>query len=87
MTKSELGKRIRAARLEKGISQVELAAQLESLPSQICDWEHGRREPTGRKMLLLVSILGLDIPKTIPVCPKIRRNKTEDQPVQAVGAE
>ena len=42
---NKLGKRLRELRIEKHISQKELAVIIETNNSSVCDWECGRSEP------------------------------------------
>lgn len=45
MTTKELGQRIKVGRMSRGLTQAELAQQLEVSSSTVAMWEVGRREP------------------------------------------
>lgn len=47
------GKRLRDLRIEKGISQIQVAKEIGVSDSQISAWELDRNEPTLSKLVLL----------------------------------
>lgn len=57
MDKKILGSIIRKARYQKELTQKDLATKLNIPNQRICDWEHGRKEPTGIKVLEMLSEL------------------------------
>lgn len=56
---SELGNRIRQARLDKGWSQDTLAAQLQRTRSAVSQYESGARMPDAATLRALATILGV----------------------------
>ena len=54
-----LGARIAALRREAGLSQAELASQLQISASAMGMYEQGRREPSGQMLVALARILGV----------------------------
>ncbi len=54
-----LGARIAALRLEKGLSQAELAERLKISPSAVGMYEQGRREPSAGLLVALAGELGV----------------------------
>ena len=56
---SVLGARIAALRREAGLSQAELASQLQISASAMGMYEQGRREPSGQMLVALARILGV----------------------------
>ena len=56
---SVLGARIAALRREAGLSQAELASQLQISASAMGMYEQGRREPSGQILVALARILGV----------------------------
>ncbi len=59
MEKKEIGIIIKNARIKKGFTQTQIAKKLKKKKSLVCDWEHGRREPTGNTMIKIMQILNL----------------------------
>ena len=57
---SELGDTIRAARLARGLDQVELGREFGVTKSAVNQWESGKNVPDQRKLQRLAQILGLD---------------------------
>lgn len=56
--KTNLGQLIRAARLKKGLSQVDLADQIGVSQAAIGQWERGEFVPRGKNLNALVDVLG-----------------------------
>ena len=54
-----MGARIAALRREAGLSQAELASQLQISASAMGMYEQGRREPSGQMLVALARILGV----------------------------
>ena len=57
MDKLKLGKLIRDKWEKIGVSQTELAKNLGMHKSLVCDWEHGRKEPTGTMLARIMNQL------------------------------
>ncbi len=55
---SDIGNRIKKARLDKGLSQAQLAALLDVDQSFVSHLENGRNEPDINKLMKLKHILG-----------------------------
>ena len=53
--------RIRELRLEKGISQKELAAKFSMSQGNLCDWEKGRSEPKIDTLIALADFFGVSV--------------------------
>ena len=56
-----MGEVIRAARIEKGLSQTELARELEVTQVTISYWENGLTIPPTKKLPKLAEVLGIPI--------------------------
>ena len=56
-----LGKNIRALRLEKGWTQQNLAEQLETTQKTITAYECGTRHPTAEKMPLIAAVFSVSV--------------------------
>ena len=56
---SVLGARIAALRRDAGLSQAELAGQLQISPSALGMYEQGRREPSAQMLVALAKVLGV----------------------------
>ena len=54
-----LGKRIKERRTKLGITRRALAKTLNFSYQLLCDWEHGRREPTIRSIVVLMKEIHL----------------------------
>ncbi len=70
-----LGTRIAALRVGAGMNQGELARKMEVSPSTIGMYEQGRREPSGRRLVLLGRLFGVTTDYLLtgrPVCPEDR---------------
>ncbi len=70
-----LGTRIAALRVGAGMNQWELAEKMEVSPSTIGMYEQGRREPSGRRLVLLGRLFGVSTDYLLtgrPVCPQDR---------------
>lgn len=50
-----IGKRLRELRLEKGMTQIQLAEALHLSKSAIVQYEHNKREPNFESLLKIVS--------------------------------
>jgi len=59
-TMSALGDAIRAGRLGRGMSQVELGREFGISKSAVNQWESGKNVPDQRKLAKLVQLIGLD---------------------------
>ena len=60
---SEFGKRLRALRTERGLTQEELARQLGVSKSALCMYERGEREPRRETLLAIARLFGVDVRK------------------------
>jgi transcriptional regulator with XRE-family HTH domain len=56
--REHLGRRIRAARMKRGLKGVELARQIGVAPATISGWERGRYEPSLENLRRLVQATG-----------------------------
>ena len=56
----EFGKRMKAARKELGLTQVELAEKTGLFQTQITDYEKGKRRPDDKNLLAIAKVLELD---------------------------
>ena len=56
-----IGKRIRILRSEKNITQEQLAFQINSSPSYICNIERGTKKPSLQKLLEISEVLGVTV--------------------------
>lgn len=54
-------KSLKKRRLEKGLSQVEIAEILGINKSSYCSWESGRAKPNQKNLVALANILGVDV--------------------------
>lgn len=66
MEKKEIGEMIRMERMKMGMNQKRFAQAIGVTPQQVCDWEKGRTEPTGVKMIKVVRFLKIDLLKNVP---------------------
>lgn len=57
----ELGSRIKTLRLEKGLSQEALAAQLEVSRQAVTKWESGQSRPSTANLLALCGVFGVSL--------------------------
>ena len=58
----KIGKRVRAIRLEKGLSQIQLGARIGIVGNYICNVETGRSHSTLTRLMKLA--IALDVPVT-----------------------
>jgi transcriptional regulator with XRE-family HTH domain len=58
--RARFAERLRALRLEKLLTQVELAERIESTPTEVSRWEQGHRQPQLRMMRRLCDALGVE---------------------------
>ncbi len=52
-------KTIRQLRKGRGWTQFELAVRLGVTPGSIYNWEHGKNQPTGRRLRKLAEVFGV----------------------------
>ena len=64
---AEIGKRLKAARARRGISQMRLAGECEVEPYQISNWERGVNMPTIPSLLKLCRALHTTLDDLCPV--------------------
>src|SRR5688500_18181563 len=62
----EIGELIRAARREGGLSQEQLAHQLDKRQATISNWEQGYTLPGVDDLLLIAGILGRSVNELLP---------------------
>ncbi len=58
---SEFGRRLRALRTGRGLTQEELARQLGVSKSALCMYERGEREPRRETLLAVARLFGVDL--------------------------
>ena len=56
-----IGPIIKAARLQRGLTQAEVGNALGILPQHVQAWEAGRRNPGPKHLAKLAEVLGLEI--------------------------
>lgn len=61
--KDEIGKIIKLERMKKGLNQKNFAKEIGESCGLVCDWEKGRRHPTGLKMIKIIKFLNIDFRK------------------------
>ncbi|MFE1396780.1 multiprotein-bridging factor 1 family protein [Nocardiopsis dassonvillei] len=66
------GQAIRAARQQRGWSQMRLATELGTYPARIGLWERGQQAPSGDYTLALARVLDIDLRAT-PGAPEVAR--------------
>lgn len=80
----ELGERIKALRLEKGLSQEVLAEQLEVTRQAVAKWEGGQSRPSTANLLALCGVFGVSLDALVsgeapaptpPAAPNPRRGR------------
>jgi transcriptional regulator with XRE-family HTH domain len=52
-----IAERIRKRRIELGMSQMALAIEIKSNPTQVSRYEHGQNDPTGMVLVMLAKAL------------------------------
>ena len=55
------GKAIQAARKAKGMSQLELAMELDVSPMSVCNWEREKSRPNLVLSQVIKDVLGVDV--------------------------
>lgn len=76
----EAGRRLRAAREAKGLSQVEAARILGVAPPKLSEWERGRRVFDWTRLVAYVDALGLDWRIVLPEATSRRRASAAVRP-------
>lgn len=61
-----LGARLLAARIDKGFTQAELAAAVDSKQSNVSKWESGKAVPRYTTLYKISKILGIAVHDLIP---------------------
>jgi len=69
-----LGERLRAQRVERGLSQRELARRLEVSPSLVSQIEAGKVQPSVRTLYAMASQLGISLDDVFPTDPQPGRS-------------
>lgn len=84
----DLGRRIAALRVERGLTQRELAHQAELSPATIAHWETNEKCPTPKNRAKLAAVLGVDPRDLMPdyeIIPERRVVITEPELISFVG--
>jgi transcriptional regulator with XRE-family HTH domain len=61
----QIGKKIKAARERKGLTQKECATKLPVSQSTWCDWENGRQAPRYSRLPALAKLLGTAVARLL----------------------
>lgn len=69
---TELGRRIRAMRLDRGLTAAALADTLGMYPSQVRSWELGTRSPNARNLARLALALDVEPAELFPPLAVLR---------------
>ena len=64
-TTPEVGQRLAAARLQRGLTQGQLAEAAGLAPSYLSRVENGKVQPTFRKVMHIVDVLGADLSELV----------------------
>ena len=64
--KEELGARIRKARLDAGMTQLDVAKRVHTVISCVSNWETGKRNPGIEQLSILSQIFGVPIGDLVP---------------------
>lgn len=65
MNKKEIGEMIRRERMKRGLNQKKFSSEIQESCGLVCDWEKGRKQPTGTKLIKLIQYFGNDFIKKI----------------------
>jgi len=57
----EFGKKVKAARLEKGLTQQDLAKIVEVTPESISYYEAGKKHPSFEKIKIICRVLNINV--------------------------
>jgi transcriptional regulator with XRE-family HTH domain len=68
-----IGHLIRAARKARGLTQSDLAAQMEITDSAVCQWEKGKTIPSGVSLLKLSGLLTINFPSVEDPSPSYEK--------------
>ncbi len=82
-----LGETIKQLRMEKGLTQKELAEQLFVTPQAVSRWENGEVEPSVGTLSLLAKIFGVSVSALVGEEVAVAQAAAPAQPVQPVVAE
>lgn len=72
MTKEEIGKIIKNARIDAGLTQIQVASKLGRPQQTIANWEVGRSQPDANTLFELFKILGADLNTSFGFPPKAK---------------
>lgn len=72
MTKEEIGKIIKNARIDAGLTQIQVASKLDRPQQTIANWEVGRSQPDANTLFELFKILGADLNTSFGFPPKAK---------------
>ena len=64
--KEELGAQIRKARLDAGMTQLDVAKRVHTVISCVSNWETGKRNPGIEQLSILSQIFGIPIGDLVP---------------------
>lgn len=84
---NELGQRIKQARAEKGLTQVQLAEALYVTRQTISNWENGRSVPDYAMLEQLAKVLPLDVVTSTPAMPPASETSEPAQSEETEQAE
>lgn len=82
-----LGARIAALRRQAGLSQTQLARQLQISPSAVGMYEQGRREPSTELLVALARTLNVTVDYLLTGEPTAQERRTVDQAVELLLAD
>ncbi|MCM1223299.1 MAG: helix-turn-helix domain-containing protein [Lachnospiraceae bacterium] len=70
-----IGEKIQEARKKAGISQLELAARMNTKSAAISQWEGNKRIPKSENMIKIADALGTEIAELLMLPPEINRER------------
>jgi len=63
------GRKLRSVRERLGLSQEQLAAKLDTRPTNVSKWENDKSAPNGVNMVLLLRALGCELEEIVTRVP------------------
>jgi len=63
---------IRRERMKRGLNQKKFSSEIQESCGLVCDWEKGRTQPTGSKLIKLIQYFGNDF------IQKIQKEETNE---------
>jgi transcriptional regulator with XRE-family HTH domain len=79
MNTNSIGERIKNVRIEKGISQSELAEKIHISASTLCRWEKGLVEPSFESIHDISTALNISIESILGLSPKTEHSKKRNK--------